>query len=420
MPETSVSIQEASFLINGKRTYAEIENSNPGAHGLLMNARFIQGVFDDKPSRDRYARWGQEAFDPMEHTENLVAALPEWHAHGLRAFTVGFQGGGPCFTVNNNDIANNPFGEDGTRLDSDYGERMDRLIRGADAVGMVVIVSYFYGAQTRHLKDGKSVRNAVVTASRFLKDGGYSNVLVEVANEMNIGAFERHPIVREPEGMACLIDLARSESGGLAVGCSGGGGYRNREVAEASDVILIHGNGCTRQRYYGMIQEVKGWELNRPIVCNEDSQAIGQLGVAFQTQTSWGYYNNSTKQEPPADWSITQGEDTFFAHRMAEGIGIELAPLAEEERFYLQGLEPDLEYGGQRWIRLASLYPESIRSVDFYRNGTLYYTAYDEPFSVHFETNWRQGGITVRPDDREWRAVVHLGNGEVVERVVEV
>ena len=74
-------------------------------------------------------------------------------------------------------------------------------------------------------------------------------------------------------------------------------------------MILIHGNGCTRQRLYNMIQTVRSWGLKRPIVCNEDSQAIGQLQVAFQTGVSWGYYNNMTKQEPPTDWSITPGED---------------------------------------------------------------------------------------------------------------
>jgi hypothetical protein len=94
--------------------------------------------------------------------------------------------------------------------------------------------------------------------------------------------------------MASLIDLAREASGGMAVGCSGGG-YRNREVAESSDYILIHGNSQTRQRYYAMIQEIKGWEQNKPIVCNEDSQALGNMGVAFKTHTSWGYYNNITK-----------------------------------------------------------------------------------------------------------------------------
>ncbi|MFP6644561.1 MAG: hypothetical protein VCF24_13545, partial [Candidatus Latescibacterota bacterium] len=108
-------------------------------------------------------------------------------------------------------------------------------------------------------------------------------------------------------------------------------------------------------------------------------QAIGQIDVAFKTGTSWGYYNNMTKQEPPADWSITKGEDTFFAHRMAAGIGIEVPDLPEEDRFYLQGLEPHMTYGGERWIRLAILHPESIDFVDFYKGETLVATAYDEP-----------------------------------------
>jgi hypothetical protein len=294
---------------------------------------------------------------------------------------------------------------------------MDTLIRGADAVGMVVIVSFFYGDQARRLRDGKAVRSAVSTASRFLKEGGYTNVIIEVANELNIGPFrDHHPIIYYPEGMAALMDLARKESGGLAVGCSGAGGYANREVAETSDVILIHGNGCSRQRYYNLIKSVKSWKLNRPIVCNEDSAAIGQLKVAFKTGTSWGYYNNMTKQEPPADWSITQGEDAFFAHRLAESVGIECQPVPVDDQYYLQGLEPVMTYEGQRWIRMASLYPETINFVDFFRDGELIYTAYDEPYSVNFKSNWRQDGVDSDQDASEWQALIHLRDGNVIER----
>ena len=60
--------------------------------------RFIQGIFDDKADASRFERFGRH-FDPEENTASLIAALPEWYAHGLRAFTVGFQGGGPCFTM---------------------------------------------------------------------------------------------------------------------------------------------------------------------------------------------------------------------------------------------------------------------------------------------------------------------------------
>lgn len=416
MGKTRVSVEGEKILINDKLVYSDIEGSNANAHGLLMNARFIQGVFDDAAEPERFARWGKSEWDPMANTDGLIAALPEWYGYGLRGFTTGFQGGGPCFSIANRSIDNNPFGEEGTTLDPNYAERMDKLIRAADEAGMVVFVSYFYGDQARRLRNGKAVRNAVTTASRFLKEGGYTNVIIEVANELNIGSFNSHQIIQEPEGMSALLDLARDESGGMLVGCSGGGGYRNREVAEASDIILIHGNGCTRQRYYNMIQEVRGWGFNRPIVCNEDSQAIGQLEVAYKTQTSWGYYNNMTKQEPPADWGVTKGEDTFFAWRMAEGIGIPVEPIAQEDQYYLQGLEPNWSYGGERWIRLASLYPETISYVDFYRDGKLFYTAYDESFMVNFQTNWRQGGVDVSDGDGEWKALVHLVEGTVIEK----
>ena len=87
---------------------------------------------------------------------------------------------------------------------------------------------------------------------------------------------------------------------------------------------------------YNMIRDIQSWDLNRPIVINEDSHAIGQMEVTYHTRTSWGYYNNMTKQEPPADWSVTKGEDTFFAHRMAEGIGIKLPPIPNSSGNSLQ------------------------------------------------------------------------------------
>ena len=420
MPQTTLSIAGPSFLINGQPTYSEIENSRPQAHGLLMNARFIQGIFDDQANPQRYARFGRDAWDPDGQTDDLIAALPEWYRYGLRAFTVGLQGGGPCFTVDNQEIINNPFSPDGKQLDPAYADRLDRLIRAADEVGMAVIVSYFYGAQTRHLADGRAIRNAVTTASRFLKDNGYTNVMIEIANEHDVPPFLQHPLLYYPEGVAALIDLARAESGGLAVGCSGRGGSYYREIAEASDVILIHGNGCSRQRLYNMIYDIQSWGLNRPIVVNEDSQAIGQMAVTYQTGTSWGYYNNMTKQEPPTDWSVTAGEDTFFAYRMAEGIGIDLPPIPDEAQYHLHGFEPHLSDNGQRWIRLASLYPERIDFVEHYRNSELYYVSYDEPFSVHYVSNWRQHGVTIRPDDKAWQAIIHLRNGDVIERVAQI
>lgn len=415
MPLTTLSINREKFLINGQLTYSDIAGSKPAAHGLLMNARFIQGIFDDAADPARFARFGWEAWDPERHTDELIAALPAWYRYGLRAFTVGLQGGGACFTTNNLTIHNNPFGAEGTTLNPAYSTRLDRLIQAADTMGMVVIVSYFYGDQARRLRDGRAIRNAVTTASRFLREGGYGNVIIEIANEHDIQPFRAHPLIHYPEGVAALLDLARAESGGLPVGCSGGGGSHDQEIAEASDVILLHGNGQTRQKLYNMIRTVRSWGLKRPIVVNEDSQAIGQMAVTYKEQVSWGYYNNMTKQEPPADWTVTRGEDLFFARRMAEGIGIKLEPLPEAEQYYLQGLEPQMTADSQRWIRLASLYPETINYVDFFRNRQFYASAFDEPFSLHFISNWRQRGVPSVVGD-EWRAEVHLRDGRVIVR----
>lgn len=415
MSKTILSIDGRDFRINGRLVYSEIEGGNPKAHGLLMNARFIQGIFDDAADPDRFARFGFDRWDPEDHTDRLIAALPQWYSYGLRAFTVGFQGGGPCFTIQNSTIDNNPFGADGTSLDPKYAARMNRLIRAADEIGVVVIVSYFYGDQAKRLTEGRHIRNAVVTASRFLKEGSYTNVIIEVANEMNIQPFEPHPIIQKPDGMAMLIDLARRESGGMPVGSSGNGGYRHKEVVDASDVVLVHGNHQSRQHYYNMIRDCRAWAPNKPIVCNEDSQAIGNMLVCEHTRTSWGYYNNATKQEPPVCWEILPGEDLFFALRVAKLTGIKKVEPAFDDQYYLQGFEPKMTYDGKRWIRLASLYPESVDYVEYYRDGALYYVCYDEPFSVGFKSNWNQDGTAVRSGE-SWEARVHLRDGRVLTK----
>ena len=422
MPKTSLDIHGTQFLINNQLTYADLDGTSPAAHGLLMNARFIQGIFDDKADPARFAIFGHDAWDPEENTDRLIAALPEWYCYGLRAITVGLQGGGPVLTVDDwSTIDNNPFGEDGKSFDAAYAGRLDRLIRAADELGMIIIVSYLYASQGPRLNDGKAVRNAVIGASRFLRDGGYTNVIIEVANEYNLPGFRAHPIVQSDEGIASLIDLARAESGGgFPVGSSGCGNYVNREVSEASDVILIHGNGCTRQMYYNLIKRAQNFNLNKPIVCNEDSPCYGQLKVAFQTQTSWGYYNNHTKQDPPADWTITPGEDTYFAQRMAEGIGIPVDPLPPEAAYYFQGFEPHMTLNGKRWIRVAALYPEKVDCVEYYRNGELLDVAYDEPFYPGYLTTWIQDPIVMQPDDREFMARIIQCDGEVIEKVVEL
>lgn len=415
--KTKLSIQGDRFFLNGRLTYSELPGCPVSYQGLLLNARLIQGVFDDSMAPERFNRFNR-IFDAEQNTDALIAALPAWYACGLRAFTVGFQGGGPCFTLDNGTIGNNPYSPDGMEIDPAYLARMKRIIEAADQLGMVVIVSLLYGSQCRFFEDDGAVRRAVQTACGWLRGLSPSNVILEVANEFDFAAFDGHPLIQDAGSMAELLDMARRASGGLPVGCSGSGGYFSQAVAEASDVILVHGNGQSRQQFANLLKKALAVKPRRPVLCNEDSQALGNLAVALRYGVSWGYYNNMTKQEPPTPWGIEPGADSFFARRMAMALGIERAN--PENAFYLEGLEPERTYEGKRWISLSSLYPEQIERVEFYRDGTLYDIAYDDPFSVHFLANWQQGAVPDCRSGERWRAEVYLTDGrmEPVEALV--
>ena len=146
------------------------------------------------------------------------------------------------------------------------------------------------------------------------------------------------------------------------------------------------------------------------------------MSVAFREGVSWGYFNDTTKQEPPVYWEITKGEDEFFAKRLAISLGIEPEPSTLEEQFYLQGLEPHMTYEGKRWIRLASLYPERIDYVEFYRDGALLCRAYDESYMVNSVGNtWLQEPYTEPVEKGQvWKAKVFLYSGDVVEKTVVI
>jgi hypothetical protein len=416
--KTRLSIEGSRFLINNRLTYSEIPGNSPNVHGLLMNARFIQGIFDDKAAPERFARFGWQKWDPERNTDELIKALPEWYAYGLRAFTVGLQGGMPVFTIANETIDNNPFGEDGKSIDPAYLNRLERLIRAADETGMVVIVSFLYQGQSNRMKDGTAVRNAVRTCSFWLRDKGFTNIIIEVANEYNVGNFKNRPLVSNPEGITTLMEIAREACGGIPVGSSGVLDL-SREVAESSDVVLIHGNTTRRQDYYRLIKKIKSWTPDKPKVCNEDSPCFTQLNVAFDTQTSWGYYNNLSKQEPPAYWGVFTAEDLFFARRMARGLGIPVEKIVEDQQFVLDGVTGPYELEGKRWIRLSAEYPECVEFVDFFLNDRLVERAYEEPFYINYEETWIQGGFKTKFGDK-WKAIIHLKDNRIIERTADV
>ena len=92
-----VTIEGEKFLIDGKPTYSDVPNVNPKALGMLLNSRMVQALFDDENPETR-PLWrypdGSE-FDPERNTDEFIAALPHYKAHGVIAFTINLQCGGP-------------------------------------------------------------------------------------------------------------------------------------------------------------------------------------------------------------------------------------------------------------------------------------------------------------------------------------
>ncbi len=415
MLNTRYKIIGDNFYINDKKTYSEILDSNEKMHGLLFNARFIQGIFDDKNPENagKYDRFGKK-FDATANTDDLISHLKEWYDVGIRAITVGLQGGGPIFTFKDwSCIKTDSFSSDGKILSEDYKSRLEKLIKACDEIGIIVIVSILYQAQIHYFDDSVAIVSAIKTACEYLKTLPYQNIIIEVANEYDIGDFREHKNISSPEGIATLIDLSKEWSGNrFAVGSSGGGGTYDYIVAKHSDVILFHGNNMRRQEYANLIARMKADFPDKPIVCNEDSPMFTQLEISANTHTSWGYYNDFTKQEPPSFWNIKNGEDRFFAERLK---GYITGEIPTENEFYLEGFEENTTIDGGFYVKVTARYPEVISTVEFYEDEKLLFTAYDNPHLLFGYSTWEQIPYYPSENATEFKAIIKIGGDKIIE-----
>ena len=327
---TVVAIDGERFRINGALTYPGRTYRGHRVEGLLMNSRMVQGVFDDMNPETR-ARWAYPdtgRWDADRNTREFLAAMPEWRRHGLLAFTLNLQGGSPEGYSKAQPWHNSAFETDGT-LRPAYLDRVRLILDRADALGMVVILGYFYFGQDERLRDEAAVVRGVRTATRWLLDGGWRHVIVEVNNECDVPRYE-HDILT-PARVSELISLVRGmtvDGRRLLVGTSfGGGTVPTDDVVRASDLVLIHGNGVKDpRRITAMVEQTRalpGW-TPKPIVFNEDDhfdfdQPANNMTAAVAAYASWGYFDPGANdyalgyQCPPVQWAInTERKRAFF------------------------------------------------------------------------------------------------------------
>ncbi len=270
-PRTRVSLRDGRWCLNGEITYRGTQ-----AEGLLMNVRMVNAAFEDRQRPD---------FDPEANTDEFIAQIPDYVVHGVRAFTVCLQGGSTGYEG----ALNSAFNPDGSLRDSCL-HRVRRVIEACDRHGAVVILGCFYQRQDQVLQDETAVRAGVVNVAKWVKESGFTNVVLEIANEFGHSGFD-HPLLKTPEGIAELIRLAKKTSPTLLVSASGLGSGRLAEaVARASDFLLIHFNSTPIEDVPGCIAALK--KFGKPIVCNEDTKE-GTAGakaaeVCVANGASWG------------------------------------------------------------------------------------------------------------------------------------
>jgi len=295
-PHTRLALREGHWTINQRPTH-------PGsaAEGLLMNVRMVNAVFEDRKKPD---------FHPEANTDAFIAQLPAYAAHGVDAFTLCLQGGMPGYEG----AVNSAFDPDG-RLQPQYLARVERVIRACDRHGLAVILGLFYQRQSAILRDEAAVRAGVVNAARWVRDCGFGNVVLEIANEYPHGGFV-HALIRDSKGQASLIRLAQETAPGLLVSASGyGDGAIHPEVAEAADFLLPHWNGTKVEQIPARIAALK--RFGKPIVCNADDKTGAQAAAALQARVrngaSYGLMLKERNQFVPFRFEGAADDPEFYA-----------------------------------------------------------------------------------------------------------
>lgn len=279
---TKIAFQNTNWYLNDQITY-------PGApaEGLLMNVRMVNATFEDRNRKD---------FDPDTNTDAFIAHIPHYYAHGIRAFTLCLQGGMP----NYEGALNSAYHSDGS-LRPDYLDRVSRVIRASDQQGIAIILGCYYQRQDQVLENADAIRQGVINTVHWISKLKFTNVMMEVANEYAHRGFT-HDIIRDPEGQAELIHLAKKAAPELIVTTSGmGSGRMAQIVAEAADFLIIHFNNTDIEDVPDRIDALKHFE--KPILCNEDTK-INARGaevarLCVQHRCSWGLMRSRVNQSYP-------------------------------------------------------------------------------------------------------------------------
>lgn len=299
-PRTGISEADGFWEINGKPTYEGTD-----AEGLLLGVRMVNATFNDRNSATR-----PDGFDPNKNTEAFLKSLPGYLSQGVNTILLNLQGGYPGYAK----ALNSAFNPDGSLREDDL-ERISSVVEACDRKGAVVILGYFSPSQDQVLQDETAVKTAVENASAWLQKSGYTNVLVQVAEEHTSKKY-KHAVISSPDGCASLIKIARAANPGLRVSASGApNGRVANEIGDEANILFSRFNSTPLERINLMV--VKLAKRSKAIVSVDDSKkgaaATEAMRICVQSLCSWTYSNPEQNQHYPFTYRGATDDPPVYA-----------------------------------------------------------------------------------------------------------
>ncbi|HXB52025.1 MAG TPA: hypothetical protein VNU69_04630, partial [Rhizomicrobium sp.] len=247
---TSIGIAGNEFLINGTPTYPGRSFRGGKIQGLLFTSRMVNCIINDQNPETR-GMWSYRdgPWDPERNTSEFIAALPLYKSHGLTSVAFNIQGGSPMGYGWHQPWHTSGYTPDGHLL-PDYRSRLLRVLDALDANGMAAVLGLFYISATPPLKDEAAVIRATDEVTDLICGQGYTNIIIEVANESDIPRWP-YDIIKpaRADELVTRIQMRskgkiRNAAGRLLVSTS----YviestLPEKLLQVADLVLWHGNG---------------------------------------------------------------------------------------------------------------------------------------------------------------------------------
>lgn len=290
----------ADVTFVGDRVKLDGQLTNPGspAEGLLMNVRAIQAAVEEyNPERRELWRYPDGPWSAARNLDEFLARVDGYVARGLDMVTVGMQGGHPRFRcAKESGVAGRNFSmfTAAGDLRPDARARLGDLIRGADAVGLIVSVQLFYQNQDNRLSGNAAVLRATDEAATFLRSLGTGNVLVEIANEVSTKNY-KHSALQPPAIDDRIRQVKAIWPGALVTASMNSDGRLGpTAVRQAVDWVSFHANGESAAGMVDIIRRAKNDPnlSGKPIAVTEDlwDQGTTPMNAAVGVGAGWGFY----------------------------------------------------------------------------------------------------------------------------------